>query len=484
MKLKINKKSIVAMIALLFTILFESGCKKLVDIGAPVTSLNEENVFADETTATATLTNIYAQMSRSTGVLSIGDFTGNMSLSMLCGLSADEFALSNEIINVKLQNYYQNSLISDATQSDGSEHWATLYQYIFKCNAIIEGLNKSTILTASVRQQLLGEAKFLRAFCYFYLVNLFGDVPLAVQTDPAINAKLARSSADDVYRLIKEDLIDAQGLLSPNFLDGKLKPYSERLRPNRSAATALLSRVYLYKKEYASAEMEATNIINNTSIFALTSLNDVFLKNSKEAIWQLQPVSYDRNTEDAWAFIVPLTGFSDVNPVYLNEELTKQFEVTDQRKSLWIRGINLNGKDYLYPYKYKSATMNVPVTEYLMVFRLAEQYLIRAEARARLNKLSEAGEDLNAIRGRAGLGNIFPGSQEAMINAVLKERQVELFTEWGHRWLDLKRMGNIDAVMTVVTPKKGGTWKSTQQLFPILFGDIQKNPNLKQNPGY
>jgi starch-binding outer membrane protein, SusD/RagB family len=71
-----------------------------------------------------------------------------------------------------------------------------------------------------------------------------------------------------------------------------------------------------------------------------------------------------------------------------------------------------------------------------------------------------------------------------LLIAILHERQVELFTEWGHRWLDLKRTGNVNAVMSIVTPSKGGTWQATDQLFPIPQGDIDKNPNIIQNSGY
>jgi hypothetical protein len=137
-----------------------------------------------------------------------------------------------------------------------------------------------------------------------------------------------------------------------------------------------------------------------------------------------------------------------------------------------------------YANKYKALGGAATVTEYPILMRFAEQYLIRAEARAQQNNLSGAATDLNTIRSRAGLTATTATTQTDMLNAVYHERQVELFTEWGHRWFDLKRTGNIDAVMTTVAPAKGTTWSSYKQLMPIPPSDILADPNIKQNQGY
>ena len=98
--------------------------------------------------------------------------------------------------------------------------------------------------------------------------------------------------------------------------------------------------------------------------------------------------------------------------------------------------------------------------------------------------MTAAAADLNVIRQRAGLTNTTATGQQAILNAILHERQVEFFTEWGHRWFDLKRTGNVNAVMSVVTPQKGGIWNANWALYPIPISEITLNPNLKQNPGY
>ncbi|RYE18603.1 MAG: RagB/SusD family nutrient uptake outer membrane protein, partial [Sphingobacteriales bacterium] len=263
---------------------------------------------------------------------------------------------------------------------------------------------------------------------------------------------------------------------------------TERIRPNKWAATALLARTYLYNGDWTNAEIQATALIDNTGMYSLSTLNTVFLKNNNEVIWQLQTLSTQWNTDMGRIFILPPTGPSNSsfldNPVYLSERLVNNFEAGDQRKTEWIKSVTVVGTTYYYAYKYKSATLNAPVTEYYTVFRLGEQYLIRAEARAQLGKLT-ASDDINAIRSRAGLDN-YSGSTDktALLNAIAHERQIEMFTEWGDRWFDLKRTGKIDAVMTVVAPLKNTTWNTNLQLDPIPLYEIIQDPNIIQNPGY
>ena len=115
-----------------------------------------------------------------------------------------------------------------------------------------------------------------------------------------------------------------------------------------------------------------------------------------------------------------------------------------------------------------------------MVLRLAEQYLVRAEARVHLNDLDGALVDVNKIRNRAGLGVASGASNELVLDLIYKERRRELFAEWGHRWFDLKRTGKADAVLSVIKPG----WQPTDVLFPIPQSELQNNPNMTQNPGY
>jgi hypothetical protein len=189
------------------------------------------------------------------------------------------------------------------------------------------------------------------------------------------------------------------------------------------------------------------------------------------------PVSPYFNTAEGFAFI---PSSPTVIPNYIiDTSLLNAFEPGDLRKTTWLDSNSVNGITYYYPFKYEVAT-GTNKTEYNMVLRLAEQYLIRAEARTQLGELSGAEEDLNIIRNRAGLPDTKATDQQSLMNAIMQERRVELFTEWGSRWFDLKRWGIIDNVLSIEKPG----WKSTDQLYPIPQQEIMSNPNLKQNAGY
>jgi starch-binding outer membrane protein, SusD/RagB family len=477
-----NLYKVLLVFSVLIIVVQVTGCKKVLQVKPPATSLNEDNVYKADATAIAVLTEIYTRMA--------GGFSGQSGISLLSGLSSDELTLASVVTSERLLAYYRNQLLANPEISYGKEYWEDGFGKLFTCNAAIEGLNKSTSLTPAVKTQLLGEAKFMRAFFYFYLVNYYGDVPLVLTTNPNENRLLPRSPKEQVYEQIVADLKDAQSLLSNSFLDASLtKSTAERVRPTKWAATALLARTYLYLSQYANAETEATKIISNSAQFSFSPINAVFLKNSSEAIWQLQPVQLKRNTEDAFTFLLPSTGPNrDLNPVYLSPQILDAFEINDARRRSggWVDSVIVGAVTYFFPAKYKGTTTSGAATEYLMMFRLAEQHLIRAEARAHQNDIQGAKDDLNAVRTRASLPSTAANDQASLLTAILKERQVELFTELGQRWLDLKRTGKVDEVMNEVTPLKanGAAWQSYQRLYPIMFSDIQKNPQLTQNPGY
>ncbi len=460
-----------------------NSCKKLVEVNVPNDRLTSENIYATDQTALAVLTNIYGNIG--SGRL--------LSLTYAPALLSDEFSLLSNTGNTTYQSYYTNNLFS-ATATWLGELYSK--NYIYTCNAAIEGMSRSESLSTVVKKQLLGEAYFSRAFFYFYLINYYGDVPLVLSTDYKINQSLSRSSQVDVYNQIVEDLNKAIDLLSENYINGSGSHYSvgseERLRPNKWAAYALLARCYLYINDWENAEAMATKVISNTVMFNILPLNDVFLKNSQEAIWQAQPVLVaNMNTEEARLFTILPSGPTEEHPFYLSTQLLNSFETNDQRATNWVAKytytISHPAINYYYPYKYKVAEQGVPVTEYSMILRLGEQYLIRAEARVQTGNVNGAVEDLNKIRNRAGLPNyIGTIDKPALLKAILHERQVELFTEWGHRWLDLKRTNEIDSLMSTVLPLKanGKAWQSFMQWCPIPADDILKDPNLTQNDGY
>lgn len=440
-----------------------NSCKKFMEIDNPTDQLNSDLVFADSSTAVSAVTGIYSEMLTGRNLFS------NSATTLYSGLSADELYFYTPGI----RDEFSNNQITQASHSTiDNAFWKPVYKNIYAANLAVEKLAASQELSISLKNQLTGEAKFIRAFCYFHLVNLFGEVPLITSSKYQDAAICARAATADVYSQIIKDLNDAKILLSPQYVS------TERIRPNKWTAVALLSRCYLYINRWQEAETEATSVIASGDYTLESNLNDVFLKNNTEAIWQLVPVRPGANTYEALE-ILPLSNFSI--PTYLvTSTLRNSFEKGDNRKTAWIKSRVFNNDTVYFPYKYKIS--NSPnLNEYYTVFRLAEQYLIRAEAEVNQNKLMEGQTDINIIRNRAGLSNIATNNSQLLKQALEKERRIELFSEWGHRWYDLKRTGRANDLLSVL---KGETWQPTDILWPIPQQEINLNPSLTQNPGY
>jgi starch-binding outer membrane protein, SusD/RagB family len=481
--------------AVLILLILTGGCRKFVEVDPPVTNINAENVYESDATAAAVLTGIYTKMGT-------GLFGGLNALNLYPSLSADELTLFDgpSSLSTEYIPYYTNRLTHSNTGS--ADFTLNLYPIIFELNLAIEKLNNSSLISSAVKSTLLGEAKFMRAFCYFYLVNLYGAVPLAISSDYKVNSVLSNTSTDMVYAQIIQDLTDAQLSLTEGYMSGNLKESTaDRVRPNKYAATALLARVYLYVEDYDQAILASTEIIENASMYDTVPVTDVFLKNNKEAIWQLFPsaAAYtSSNTQEASLYILPSTGPTSgaPYPVYLSNNVVFAFESdNDKRKKHWIDSVVVNPdpgnpgpvKTYYYPYKYKVAVSDVsdgPVQEYNVILRLGEQYLIRAEAKTQKGDFVGAAADLNVIRRRAGLPNTTASEKESLMASIIQERKIEFFVEWAHRWLDMKRLDIVDQIMPSIVAEKGGTWESTDKLYPFRLQDLQRNPNLEQNLGY
>jgi starch-binding outer membrane protein, SusD/RagB family len=455
------------------------SCKKLVSIPPPVNTITTSQLFSTDQQATEAMAGVYYAMINN----GIGQaFNGGMTI--YCGASADEFLFFDQSNNSNVQ-FQMNQLVS-TNYIIAANFWQTAYFSIYGCNSIIEGVGASTGIHDSVKNELIGEAEFVRAFVNFYLVNLFGPVPLVTTIDYNKTSLLANSSVDTIYAAILTDLKDAQNRLPTDYSAG----YGQRIIPNRWAATALLSRVYLWRGDWNDAAVQASGIIGNSGLYSLVSpLSNVFLINSTEAIWQLQQSikTYPYNATHEGAEIIPADSTSEPF-LYLTPTLLNAFESQDNRRALWVDSTIYSGVTYYYPYKYQIGPSQISSTstysEYYMVLRLAEQYLIRAEAEANgaNGGVSAAIGDLDTIRIRAGLpAYAGPSDPNSVLTAIEHERQVELFGEWGHRWLDLKRWGNASGLLSL---DKGVTVSGNSLLFPIPFGELQVDPNLKQNLGY
>ena len=452
-----------------------TGCNKLLDAGSPPNKVITPQVYSSDSLAQAAVIAIYFKIMENFG-------PHNGFMSRYPGLSSDD--LSRTTVLADDQPFLTNTLTIDNLLV--WQIWTNSYYYIYQCNDVITGLTGNHSITPSLRDQLLGEAYFLRAFTYFYLVNLYGDVPLVLTIDYTKNKNSPRTRASDVYDQMIEDLTKAQDLLTNTYASTPEFP-AARVRVNRLAVKAMLARVYLYTGKLDEAVAAATEVIQSGIYQLETDLQQTFRYNSREAILQFMPVNNAYNTAEGFIF-VPLAP-NGRPAITLSDSLLKYIEPGDLRQA-WIRTVTVSGKQYRSPYKYKQNAATSPREEYNMVLRLAEQYCIRAEARARLDQLTEAVSDLNAIRKRAGLQDLPTiSTQTQVLAAVEQERRIEFFAEWGHRWFDLKRWPartidgkkRIDEVMSTLRP---ATWKSTAVLWPIPGLEITRNRALLQNPGY
>jgi hypothetical protein len=452
-------------LSILTIILLCSSCSSI-EVDEPNYLVSDALVFSDDDIAESSIIGIYNKL------ISPSSFANgnNGSVTYLSGLSADEIIyIGSSVTDTPVG---ENSILS--VNAKIQNLWNTAYNVIYGSNAVLEGLELSTTLTEETKSRLTGEAKFIRAFSYFYLTNLFGDVPIVTTTNYLTNSLIEQVQPNKVYELIIKDLTDAKQLLPSNYVN-----YSnERIRATTGVASSLLARVYLYTEQWGLAEAEASTSINNTGLYSLKSdLNTIFLKNSSEAIWQLQPIFPWYNAYEGQFNFSSLT--SPPSTKALSPDLATGFNINDTRKIEWIGSRTFGADTFYHPHKYKVG-FAANVTEYSMVFRLAEQYLIRAEARARLSNITGSQDDLNAIRNRAGLPNTLATDTNSLIDAILEERRFELFYEWGHRWLDLKRLGKASEVLGPIKTE----WQDTDVLYPIPQNDMDTNPNLNQNAGY
>jgi starch-binding outer membrane protein, SusD/RagB family len=451
---------------LILSIVFLTSCEKFLKVDSPPGRLGSEDIFRTDITATSAMLAVYAQLESGGTAFLCASVAGISSDEMLNHQTAADWtaAASN--------NLTPDNLISSLV-------WTRFYQAIYRCNGVLNGMNQSNTITPSTKNILRGEALFMRAWCHFYLTSFFGHIPYITDIDPFSNVKTEQVSEQESFTKMEEDLLEARELLTNDYMTAQNRPGGERIRPNRSAAEALLARVYLYQGKWAAAATTATNVIAKQNQYVLVSdLSRVFLRTSQEAIWQMQPVTPTYNTNDGAQLNNTIA-----TPLYisLTQQHFESFMPGDQRKLNWVRHTVVSGQSYYWPFKYKVGQGASSITEYSILLRLAELYLIRAEARARQNELTEAAEDLNAIRIRAGLAKIDLPDQATALSLIAQERRHELFSETGDRWYDLRRTGQINSTMA---PIKGANWSPSDALYPIPQTEILRRPGMQQNPGY
>ncbi|NTS41008.1 RagB/SusD family nutrient uptake outer membrane protein [Flavisolibacter sp. BT320] len=372
----------------------------------------------------------------------------------------------NVIFNGTLSQYLQldqNAIPPDNVTTVAA--YQGIYRAINSANSVIANVPAITdpLLSSAEKEKILGEAYFIRALGYFDLGRGWGGVQLQLNptTDLSSARGIKRSTLQQTYNQVLEDLKKAEQLLPQDA--------TTRNRAQKSTALALRARLHLYRKEWADAENYASQVIGNSKYALVRPYKSFFSApfGTQESILELTFSANDRNS--FWNLWYPSAagGQFTLKPSASFVSKITNPAVGGNRSEL-VAGSGNN----VYGVLYNTAGTS---TDPSYVIRIAELYLIRAEARAQQGKLSEARADLDVIRNRAGLTPTTASTKEEILLAIEEENSLEFAFE-AHRWFDLVRTGRAGEVLGITNQN---FW-----LFPIPYSDVLSDPDVVQNPGY
>jgi hypothetical protein len=380
--------------------------------------------------------------------------------------------------------------------------WQALYKSIALANKVIEAA-PPVAMDSTLKVRFIGQAKFIRALCYFNLVRLFGKVPVIKVTIKKPDEALAylRKTTQEVYTQIIQDLTDAETALPPKY-DGSAR--NEVGRATSVTAKTMLGEVYMTQKNWADAAIQlndAITLVTANNPNPLIEYNSIFAStngNNAEIIFAIQYQKGRTPKEgSSWCnYFAPSATLISAGTAYgyntITKDLFNAYETGDLRKAISV-GVLTGSSTLYYTRKYLDPTIvtNADADNDWIVYRYADLLLLHAEALNELKDTTNALVQLNKVRARAGLTAKKDLTQANTRLAIEKERRVELSCE-GHRWFDLVRTGRVYDVMVAhfkAFPITGGTaapdlMKKTNYLLPIPDQERTINPGLSQNKGY
>jgi hypothetical protein len=436
------------------------SCEKMLEVDIPANQIASGQVFEDVQTANSALASLYAGLWDNSPLA--GDQTGK-----LLGTYTDDLSYFGSTSTNGVLEIYQNAQI-DSNPAIYS-YWSNAYQKIYLANSIIEGAANSS-LPQNEKNRIKGEALLVRSVIFFYLQQIFGDIPYPTTTEYWINQTLVKTPATQTLNLLATDLNESVTLLSDEYRS------IERIFPNRKVAQLMLARVYILQMQWANAETSLKAVLQSPLYQFQNDVNKVFLNSSRHIIWQLKPKNSGDATKEVVVYYFTASAPTSFS---LSQDLVNIFSPSDLRKQNWMATVSFNGNTWSRSDKYKNRSNNT--TEYSIIFRLEEAYLLLAETLAQQNKITEALPYLNATRQRANLISFTePISKETLLSEILLESRKEFFAEMGHRFFDLKRANRLNTLLTVKP-----NWKDFHKLWPLPQKELLLNSNLKpQNNGY
>jgi hypothetical protein len=453
---KYSTYRLILIIVTLISALFQTSCELLDP--KPTNAITSADAIKDQNGVNKAIIGCYSALQYSTyygrNYVVMGDITTNN--LVWTGTSPDYNQINNNSILA------DNLIVRDI--------WSAIYDAINRVNNVITILPDIS-MSQSSKDNAYGECYFLRALSHYNLVRLWGAVPIKTipTTGNLAELQVPRDPVDAVYKQVISDLTQA---------DAKLPDENAIGRATKAAAKALLARVYLnrYNLFKDAADLDkaidfSAQLISSTKFSMVNDFNNLFNPEANtESIFEITFNAQDPNSFAVYYFTKLLAGRYEFAPT---DTLINSFEPNDLRKTSCI-AFDAAGS----PYGYKYRDM-VTGSDRVYLFRLAEMYLIRAEANTyKQAPIAEIQSDINVIRKRAGLSDTDASTYAALFLAIEKECKHEFAFE-GHRWFDLTRTDRAIWVLPNIISKN-------QYLFPIPQSELQTNtnPGMVQNPGY
>ncbi|WNJ16841.1 RagB/SusD family nutrient uptake outer membrane protein [Pontibacter sp. G13] len=414
------------------------SCKDSLEV-LPTDSVDESTAINNATSANAAVTGLYSELQDEDLVID-----GFLVMPQMFSDEMDHtgtFPTRAEF--GRLAVFPENSTMAAA--------FSDFYDVVNVANNLIERLPMvdDAAYTEADMNSHLAEARFVRAYCYFILTNYWGDVPLVLAAtkadDLGESLQVPNTPQADIYTQILSDLSFAEANIGGN----------ANTRATAASVAALKARTHLYLGNWEEAQAAA-----EASLAAATS----------EDIWYLQFTSVDNNSNAFYYYPGALGGRRIVAP---SAALINAFEAGDARFAASIDTTTVPGQPFGTKY-----TDIANGTDPIYFFRAAEMKLIVAEAAAEQGDFATASQYINMVRSDAGLGDITLDATN-FEDAILQERFVELAMEGAHRLLDLRRRGKAFEVLSGIGYEEG-----CDDLWPLPQRDLDRNPNLTQNPCY
>ncbi len=492
-------------ICLLLYVVFAVSCKKFLD-KEPKNTTTDVNFWNNEAEANSAVSGIYSLLRTA---INYPDGIGHYAWG---DLPADEFAPNQTLGGqdyAAINQINWSISISSTAATDASRmmyrmrRWDNFYRVIDQTNRVLKFVPDIPLTEytssnpSSVQQKFLGEAYFLRAFTYFYISRIWSDVPLVLETvaDPTLGEPIPRTSKDQILDQAIKDIQEAIPKLSWTSATA-----DKAVRANRGAAYALLAHIYAWRGDYEKAASSADSVIlkGGYTYVPRTNFTSIFKGQSSEGIFEIS----QNKTNEGYAtgigtrtskapYLLSNTGNSqmplDINTLY-SRFFTDTVNDLRAKKGMAFLGtadpitIKYSDNNFI---TYTGPNNTSPVVLHnIVIFRLADIKLLRAEALAAIGNTGAARTILNEIRAMAGLG-ASTAIDANLFEAIIDERGRELFIE-GHRYYDLVRLAKKTGIAKFgsgSTPRIGtGEFSQGKYIWPIDPSLIIANPLLTQAP--